>query len=202
MLPSANLIRRPLPLAIALAGVLSWSELTWAEESEPLDFFEKHIRPVLVEHCYKCHSAGAEKLQGKLLLDSRDASRKGGETGAAIVPGDSDASLLLKAIRYEDFEMPPSGKLSAEVIADFEKWIKDGAADPREGSGAPQPAKQIDFAAARQFWSFQPPRTHELPPVSRPEWLARKSDGFVLRGSTRRALLQRQQPIGEPGCGA
>ena len=145
-----------------------------------VDFFEKRIRPVLVEHCYKCHSAGAEKLQGKLLLDSREAARKGGETGAAIVPGDPEASLILKAIRYEDFEMPPSGKLPAETIADFERWIKEGAADPREGSGSPAPVRQIDFASGRQFWSFQPPRWQALPDVSRPDWLVHKSDAFVL----------------------
>lgn len=180
MFRSTHPPRRLYVLAIALAGVLSSSEFGKAAEPEQVEFFEKRIRPVLVEHCYKCHSAGAEKLQGKLLLDTREASHKGGESGAAIVPGDPEASLLLKAIRFEDFEMPPSGKLPAEVIADFEHWIKEGAADPREGSGAPQPTKQIDFAAAKQFWSFQPPRTHELPPVSRPEWLSRKSDGFVL----------------------
>ena len=104
---------------------------------EEVEFFEKKIRPVLVEHCYKCHSDKAEKLQGKLLLDSREAARKGGESGAAIVPGDPDASLLVQALRFENFEMPPSGKLPAEVIADFERWIKQGAADPRDGSGAP-----------------------------------------------------------------
>jgi hypothetical protein len=164
---------------VFLAGMML-SGRACAEEGEGVEFFEKRIRPVLIEHCYKCHSAGAEKLQGKLLLDSREAARKGGETGAAIVPGDPEASLILKAIRYEDFEMPPSGKLPAEVIADFERWIKEGAADPREGSGVPQAAKLIDFAAGRQFWSFQPPRSHQPPPVSRPQWLSRQSDSFVL----------------------
>jgi hypothetical protein len=90
-----------------------------AEAAGGVEFFEKRIRPVLVEHCYKCHSADAEKLQANLLLDSRDSARKGGETGPAVVPGEPDASLLLKALRYEDFEMPPSGKLPATVIADF-----------------------------------------------------------------------------------
>jgi hypothetical protein len=172
----------PIVLAACSAG------LAGADEGSEVEFFEKRIRPVLVEHCYKCHSAGAEKLQGKLFLDSREAARKGGETGAAIVPGDAEASLLLKAIRYEDFEMPPSGKLPAEVIADFERWIKEGAVDPREGSGVPPPGRQIDFAAGRQFWSFQPPRWHESPSVSRPEWLARKSDGFILSQLDRMGL--------------
>jgi hypothetical protein len=178
---SQPIARRFASLAVVLSLCLAAAEAV-AEELPVtgVEFFEKKIRPVLVETCYKCHSAGAEKLQGKLLLDNREAARKGGETGPAIVPGDPEASLLLKALRYEDFEMPPSGKLPAEVIADFEKWIKEGAVDPREGSGAPPPVKQIDFAAARQFWSFRPPHSHDVPPVSRPEWTERKSDGFVL----------------------
>ena len=178
MFPTSCISRCLFPLAILLAA----GPVARGEEmpAEGVDFFEKRIRPVLVEHCYKCHSAGAEKLQGKLLLDSRDTARKGGETGAAIVPGDPDGSLLLKALRYEDFEMPPGGKLPADVIADFERWIKHGAPDPREGSGAPAPAKLIDFAAGRQFWSFQPPRTHDLPPVTNPQWPSRRTDSFVL----------------------
>src|SRR5687767_3382447 len=144
----AGIMARLLPIRrslLAMALIASGLATARGEETpaEGAEFFEKRIRPVLVEHCYKCHSAGAEKLQGKLLLDSRETARKGGETGPAVVPGDPDASLLLKALRYEDFEMPPSGKLPAEVIADFEHWIKLGAADPREGSGAPAPAKQI-----------------------------------------------------------
>ncbi|HEX5104522.1 MAG TPA: DUF1549 domain-containing protein, partial [Pirellulaceae bacterium] len=177
--------RWPLSLCgVVLATCFAWCSLRMAAAAEDsadgVEFFEKKIRPVLVEKCYKCHSAGAEKLEGKLHLDSREGSRKGGETGSAVVPGDAEASLLLKAIRYEDIEMPPSGKLPAEVIADFERWINAGAVDPREDAGAPPAAKQIDFAAGRQFWSFQPPRFHDLPAVSRPEWLSRKSDAFVL----------------------
>src|SRR5438094_9443950 len=90
-----------------------------AEEvsKEHIEFFEKKIRPVLVEHCYECHSAQSEKLKGKLLLDSRDVARKGGETGPAVVPGDPDSSLIVQALRYENFEMPPKGKLPGSVIA-------------------------------------------------------------------------------------
>src|SRR6187397_1843862 len=102
-----------------------------AEElsKEQIEFFEKHIRPVLVEHCYECHSAQSEKLNGKILLDNREASLKGGESGPGVVPGNPDASLVLQAMKYENFEMPPNGKLPAETIANFEQWIKDGAAD-------------------------------------------------------------------------
>src|SRR4029078_2633840 len=96
---------------------------------DQVEFFETKIRPVLVENCYECHSVQSEKLQGRLLLDSRDAARKGGESGAGVVPGEPDKSLVLQALRYENFEMPPKGKLPPEVIADFERWIKQGATD-------------------------------------------------------------------------
>src|SRR3954470_8898098 len=125
--------------------------VVWAEElpKDQVEFFETKIRPVLVEHCYECHSAKSEKLKGKLQLDNREAARKGGETGPAVVPGDPDASLVVQALRFENFEMPPKGKLPAEVIANFEQWIKNGAVDPREASGAPviAPPPQIDFEA-------------------------------------------------------
>jgi hypothetical protein len=164
-----------LAVAVSLAG---------AEEPAPDDaeFFEKKIRPVLVEHCYKCHSAQAEKLQGKLLLDSRESVRKGGESGPVVVPGDPDASLLVQALRFESLEMPPSGKLAAAVIADFERWIKHGAVDPRDGSSTsalPAPSAAIDFSAAKQFWSFQQPQTRELPAVSNLAWPRQRIDSFL-----------------------
>src|SRR3954447_21983018 len=110
-------------LLASTAALIFLSGATAEELSkEHVEFFEKRIRPVLVEHCYECHSAQSEKLKGKLLLDTREAARHGGETGPAVVPGDPDASVLLQALRYENFEMPPKGKLPAQTIADFEKW--------------------------------------------------------------------------------
>src|SRR5262245_29380045 len=93
-------------------------------------FFERKIRPVLVEHCYACHSVDAQKnkkLRGGLFLDTKTGLLKGGETGPAIVPGKPDDSLLIKALNYagEDLRMPPKGKLPDSVIADFETWIAD-----------------------------------------------------------------------------
>src|SRR6267378_676673 len=77
-----------------------------------VEFFEKKIRPLLVEHCYKCHGAQSEKVKGGLLLDTREGVLKGGDTGAAIVPGDPEKSLLIKAVRYTDpdLQMPPKDK--------------------------------------------------------------------------------------------
>jgi Planctomycete cytochrome C len=129
-----------------------------AYSREQLDFFENRIRPVLVEHCYECHSVEASnsgKLSGELLLDSREALLKGGESGPAVVPGQSEDSLLISALRYEDFEMPPKGKLPEAIIADFKQWIETGAADPRDGA-AIVASRKLDFEKGRQFWSFQP----------------------------------------------
>src|SRR5439155_21924688 len=99
-----------------------------------VEFFERKIRPALVKHCYECHSAQSKKLRGELLLDSREGIRKSGESGAAVVPGKPDESLLIKAVRYTDRElkMPPKGKLPAAVVADLETWVRMGAPDPRE----------------------------------------------------------------------
>src|SRR5579863_6538948 len=103
---------------------------------EQVDFFEKKIRPVLVDKCYDCHSEEAGKNKGELVLDSRDGIRAGGERGPAIVPGNLDDSILIRAIRQEgQLHMPPEkkgGKLPDEVIADFETWVKMGAPDPRD----------------------------------------------------------------------
>ncbi len=132
---------------------------------DDVDFFERRIRPVLVEKCYHCHAAGAKSVKGELLLDSRDGGRRGGESGPAIVPGDPGKSLLLSALRYDSFEMPPSGKLSDAVIADFETWIRSGAADPRDAVvNHPASAESgIDIAAGRKFWAFQKPTPHVAP---------------------------------------
>ena len=103
---------------------------------EDFEFFEKRIRPVLVERCYKCHSLEADKLKGEFLLDSKEGILKGGSSGKpAIIPGNAEASRLIEAIRYsnEEFQMPPPkiGKLTAEQIADFVTWVNLGAPDPR-----------------------------------------------------------------------
>ena len=149
---------------------------------DQVDFFETKIRPVLVEHCYECHSGKSEKLQGRLLLDSREAARQGGESGAGVIPGEPDKSLVVQALRYENFEMPPKGKLPPQVIADFERWIKQGAVDPREVSitNVPPHVPTIDFNAGRQFWSFRAPQPHAPPETSNPAWPERKIDSFLL----------------------
>jgi hypothetical protein len=147
---------------------------------QQLEFFEQKIRPVLAEHCYKCHSAKAAKVRGKLLLDTRDGLLKGGESGAAVVPGDPVASLLLKALRHEGPKMPPDDQLPDRVIADFETWIKQGAADPRDGKADVPAAKPLDLEAARRFWAFRPPRVQDAPTVRNGDWPQKKIDRFLL----------------------
>ena len=144
------------------------------------EFFEKKIRPVLLQHCGECHSA-AKKTRGGLNLDTREGWAEGGDSGAAIEPGKPEESLLIEAIRYAgDLQMPPKGKLPDSVIRDFEQWVARGAFDPRTGAvTTPRPAG-FDLAAARQHWAYQPPRRHPLPVVQNAEWPVNDIDLFVL----------------------
>ncbi len=154
------------------------------EGREELEFFETKIRPVLVEHCYECHSSGASEVQGGLVLDYRDGLRAGGDSGPAIVPGEPEASLLLEALRHESFEMPPTGRLADSVIADFEHWIRGGAEDPRDTPPSPEQAAeaawQVKLAQRSQWWSLQPPRDSELPSVADVDWTREPVDRFIL----------------------
>src|SRR5947208_4861026 len=117
---------------------------TTKPSAEGMDYFEKHIRPVLVERCYRCHSKDAEKVKGGLLLDSQEGLLKGGDNGPVIVAGDPEKSKLIIAIRYHDEEirMPPKEPLAEQQIVDFVEWVKMGAPDPRTAealSKAPVP---------------------------------------------------------------
>jgi len=156
-----------------------------------LDFFEKKIRPVLVQHCYQCHSEQAEKskqLKGGLRVDSQAGLRQGGDSGPAVVPGKIDESQLIAALKYESVEMPPKGKLPAAVIADFETWIRDGAVDPRK-AGAGVRRTGIDVAAGRKFWSYVPPRELPLPSAgAHQEWRRGPIDAWIAAGFTSRQL--------------
>ena len=111
-------------------------------------FFESKIRPVLVKHCYECHSTKSGKARGGLKLDSRDAMQRGGESGPAVVSKSLSKSLLYDSIQYRDdtdYQMPPKGKLPDSVIADFRKWILMGAPDPRVTKIPLLPAKSISI---------------------------------------------------------
>ena len=171
-------------LGILLFGLV-WST-AWARADEPpafteqqLTFFETKIRPVFVTHCYECHAADSKIVQGGLRLDSRQGLLKGGDTGAAIVPGKAEESLLIKALRHDGVEMPPKGKLSASVIKDFETWIAMGAPDPRVAK-EPKTARTIDLEEGRKHWAFQPVISPAAPDVKDVTWPVDPLDRFVL----------------------
>lgn len=147
-------------------------------ERAGLEFFEKRIRPTLVAHCYECHSEKSKIVQGGLYLDTRDGIRRGGDSGPAVVPGDAAGGTLLNALRHEDFEMPPKGKLADETVADFAKWIETGAPDPRDGK-APTP-KVVDLEQGRKFWSYQPPKLVPPGALKNRAWPRAEIDRYLL----------------------
>ncbi|MBI2805675.1 MAG: DUF1553 domain-containing protein [Planctomycetes bacterium] len=180
-------------LALAFPFFLSASPCHAQSNSPGIEFFEKKIRPVLVEYCYQCHSADAKKnkrLKARLLLDTRSGLLQGGISGPALVPGKIQEGTLLKALRYvDDTKMPPKGKLASAVLADFEAWVRMGAPDPRDGK-APLVAKEIDWNKARQFWAFRPPVKSPLPRVKDKTWPIREIDHFILAELEKRDLKQ------------
>jgi len=117
---------RSLLLALLLAAGVEARQETAPPDAAGIEFFEQKVRPILVEKCYSCHSATAEKLKGNLYLDTREGSLKGGDLGPSVVPGDPERSLLVKAVRWtdDDLKMPPKKRLPAEQVADLEAWVK------------------------------------------------------------------------------
>jgi hypothetical protein len=170
-------------------GLILGSQLALAAHAAPaganakaaagLAFFEAKIRPVLVEKCYSCHSANADELKAGLRLDSRDGILQGGDSGAAAVPGNPPDSLLIQALHYDTYEMPPTGKLPVNIIADFEHWIEIGMPDPRDHAG-PMTKAGINIEEGRKFWSFQPLANVEPPAVKDVAWPRSGSDRFIL----------------------
>ncbi|MDB4729974.1 hypothetical protein OAF58_00645, partial [bacterium] len=123
---------------------MSLAVLPALAEEPQATFFETKIRPLLAEACYKCHAADTKQKAG-LLLDSKAGWQIGGDSGPALVPGDPEASLMIRAIGYEetDLQMPPKKRLTGAQIADLTQWVADGAYDPREG-GREAVAKAAD----------------------------------------------------------
>jgi len=152
--------------------------------AEGIEFFEKRVRPVLVSQCYACHSKESKKQKGGLWLDTREDLLKGGDSGPALVPGDPEKSLLIRAIRHADGElrMPPKEKLSPTEIADLAAWVKMGAPDPRKAM-AKDPAKVaggMSLEEGRKFWSFQPVKDSPPPKVRDATWPRTAVDHFIL----------------------
>jgi mono/diheme cytochrome c family protein len=147
-------------------------------------FFETKIRPLFAEKCYSCHT---DARMGGLQLDSREHFETGGKSGAIAVPGDPEASLLVKALRYDaSLKMPPTGKLAAEQIAAVESWVKAGAVWPKDEKKA-SPLYQIT-PEQRSFWSFQPIKRISPPNVKDASWARTEIDRFLASKLEARGL--------------
>ncbi len=149
-------------------------------QPEDIEFFEREIRPLLVEHCHDCH--GPEAEEGGLKLDGRSKILKGGDNGPAVKPGHPSESLLIEAVEYgpDGFQMPPDGKLPDEAVAALVKWVKIGAPWPGELT----PATEYDHAAEsvleRDLWAFHPLLNPSLPEVEYATWPRQPIDYFIL----------------------
>ena len=157
------------------------------QDQEPspaaIEFFEKKIRPLLADNCYKCHSARAKKLKAGLYADSRAGLVRGGDTGPAIVPGHPGKSLLVKAIGYadEDLQMPPKQKLEARQIEDLVRWIKMGAPWPGGVANAPKKEEPRGITDEdRAYWAYQRLSWPEPPAVKNGAWGRSPLDAFIL----------------------
>ena len=187
---SASTLRRGIAILVFVCS--SGIVVTAAAEDtkfsvDQIEFFEKHIRPLLIERCFECHSSDSKEIKADLLVESRDALFAGGESGPAIVAGHPDKSLLIKAIRYEDVEMPPKGKLRPDEIAALVKWVEMGAPWPEDRSAPEDVATAVeesrDWESLRkQHWAFRPIQQVVPPQVKDDTWPKSDVDRFILAG--------------------
>src|SRR6185503_2240843 len=162
----------------AVFCALAMALMARADSPEQIEFFEKRVRPILIERCYECHSAEAKKLKAGFRVDSRDALLKGGESAKpSIVPGEPEQSQLIEAVRWSnpDLQMPPKTKLPDAQIADLETWVKLGASYPTSTGGGVDPV-----AAAREKWPFIPVKRPSPPVVNDASWPKNAIDQFIL----------------------
>jgi mono/diheme cytochrome c family protein len=173
-----------LTVAVWVASLAPMALCDDAAVSPQLEFFEKKVRPLLVAHCYECHSAN--DVKGGLLLDSAAGWQKGGDSGIAIVPFEPNSSRLIEAVRYgnEDLQMPPTGRLSPQDIETLEQWVAQGAIDPRDSAAAPAHAPLVGMSIeeGRKFWSMTPIQIQKVPEPKQSEWVRTPIDAFVLSG--------------------
>ncbi len=183
-IPSLNQALAVFSLACVMA-IHFGPEQARAEEfsSQQIEFFEKKVRPLLAKHCWKCH--GPEKQEANLRLDSRSAILHGGDTGPAVVPGQTESGELLDAISYDPdgYQMPPAGKLSDKEIAILTQWVKMKAPWPPEQANNTTDTKRswVElFEERKQHWSFRPLTRPSTPNVQQPEWCRGAIDRFLL----------------------
>ncbi|MSQ97416.1 MAG: DUF1549 domain-containing protein [Gemmataceae bacterium] len=157
--------------------------------AEQLSFFEAKVRPILSARCYTCHSQSAKKLKGGLKLDSRDTILKGGDNGPALVPGKPADSLLVKAIKYDGLEMPPSGKLPADEVAVLVKWVEMGAPWP-EPAVKPAVSPEVGILTPERLrhWAWQPLKAIEPPAMTDADRKRSPIDRFVRAGLSAKGM--------------
>ena len=170
-------------LAAALFPTVASHAAAPQPSAADLAFYEQTVKPILAGACFECHSHEAKKFKGGLALDSTAAILKGGDTGPAVVPGDVEKSLLIKAIRYTDadLQMPPKNKkLGSDQIAALEKWVKLGAPMPESGKQVVRRGKITD--EDKQWWAFVPVRKPAVPPIgNRQSAIGNPIDAFILQ---------------------
>ncbi len=167
-------------MAVAFLSLFGSDLAARAAEPTPTEakYFESKVRPLLVKNCFSCH--GPKKQESGLRLDSREAMLKGGESDAAIVPGKPDESILIDAVNYNGFEMPPKRRLNEQQVYVLERWIKMGAPWPAD-SGEPKTAAGRITDEERAYWAFQPVGNPAPPVLADDEWSTNDVDRFVLR---------------------
>ncbi|MEO8494484.1 MAG: DUF1549 domain-containing protein, partial [Planctomycetota bacterium] len=164
-------LARLIPAAATIVALLCADSLAGSEHDE---FFERQVRPILVEKCLSCH--GANKTKGGLRLDSRAAVLQGGEGGPVAIAGQPEASRLVKAIRYDDeLQMPPDKQLQAGEIAVLARWIELELPWP-----ADQPLLESRPDASETHWAFQPVRKSEIPMLEAEDWSRTVIDRLIL----------------------
>jgi mono/diheme cytochrome c family protein len=175
-----------------LLSTVSPSRADSPADAARAEFFESKVRPVLANSCFGCH--GPDKQKAGLRLDSRAALLAGGDNGPVIVPGKAQASMLIKAIHYDDSpRMPPKGKLGTGAIDDLARWIDNGAVWPEARVAdvrppALAPSTYVISAKDRAFWSFQPVGKPALPRVHNADWPRTPIDAFILSALEERGL--------------
>jgi hypothetical protein len=168
-----------------------WIGNASANDTQQLEFFESKVRPILVNHCYECHSKSSTKLAAGLRLDSRAAIIRGGDSGSVIVVGKPNESLLIHSVRYESNEMPPNQKLDAAAIAALEKWIEWGAPWPSEGThDSIAPESGYDWSKLQKHWAWQPVKSPMPPTLRHPALIKNQIDQFIVSRLAENALPQ------------
>lgn len=178
------------PAALSIAPVGRAQEESSADSAKPdaaaTEFFEKEVRPILIERCLKCHSEAAAESHGELNLESSAGIAEGGSRGPLVDKGNIDQSLILAAIEYRgtELQMPPAGKLPDAELQILKRWILAGAPTPNYVSTPRKQSEEIDYVAAQSHWAFQPLTDVPVPalPADAPDhWRQNPIDAFILQ---------------------